>query len=171
MKKTIRSVLVSVCVVAVVLGGITVRAEAFGFGEGKSGGMHEKKGEKMDELMQEIGLTAEQQEKIRALKGEHKEKGEEVMSQLKTKKIELRDELNKPESDNARIQKIVNEAADLYKKKTELNVESVLGMKKVLTPEQFELLNEKMEIRKEVRKQLMKQKGHSGGEGHRRNSR
>jgi len=171
MKKTIKLVLVSMFMVAVATSGMVAKAEAFGFDRDKTEGMHEKRGEKMDDLMREIGLTREQQERIKALKEEYREKGEDLREQLKTKRIGLRDELNKPQSDKAVLRKLVDETADLYRKRTEFRVEGVLEMKKVLTPGQFELLNEKMEIRKEVRRQLMEHKGRRPGARDRRNGR
>jgi Spy/CpxP family protein refolding chaperone len=129
-----------------------------GRGGRESMGRHEGKGKAMDEAMQEIGITADQQKKIKKLKDKHKGQAQKVRSQMKAKKEAIRNELNKPDSNDKKIRGLVDESTDLYRRQTELRIEGIRDIKNVLTPEQFEILQRKLEIKKEVRKQMKKQK-------------
>lgn len=119
-------------------------------GEGQGpGGKPGERGEKMMQKMTEdLGLTAEQQAQMKAQRESQKGKMEASFARTKEIKDAMRAELDKAETDAAKVKAYVDQLTDLYRQKLEQRVESVQGMKKILTPEQFSKLVEKMKAKK-----------------------
>jgi Spy/CpxP family protein refolding chaperone len=118
-------------------------------------GFREKHEKMMDEIARDLGLSDEQLGKIKDLRKANMEKNKDIRAKMTAKKEEMAAELNKPESDQAKIDAIVGDITALYREKTQNRVADVQEMKKVLTPEQFTLLNSKMkEKREEFRKKM-----------------
>lgn len=124
---------------------------AFDRGEGGGPGMHEGKGKIMDRVMDEIGLTTDQQAEIKALHEGRRAEGKDIQAKMKQTRMKLKRELDKETPNTQAINKLTTEITNLYGQKVESRVQGVLEMKKVLTREQYETLQEKMKIRKEIR--------------------
>ncbi|MFC1621254.1 Spy/CpxP family protein refolding chaperone [Candidatus Omnitrophota bacterium] len=105
----------------------------------------ERGGKKMGKFVKELGLTPEQEEKIKTLKTEQRETKKQLAEEIKSKKAELGEELEKPTTDRAKIDSIVKELGTLMEDKLEQRVECVLSMREVFTPEQYEKFKEKKE--------------------------
>lgn len=129
-----------------------------------------KPGEKgagmMEKMTADLGLTQAQKDQMKALREGQKEKAKELKDKSHGVKEAMRSELNKPDTDMAKVNGYVGELADLYKQRTQQRVDGILAMKKVLTPEQFQELNEKMKQKMESWKKKggMRKGGHGGDE-------
>ena len=121
---------------------------AEGGGRGREPG--EKGGKMMEKMGEELGLTREQQDQVKALRESGKEKAGPLREKSKAVREAMREELNRADTDSSKVKGYVEELTALYRQKLEQRVDGVLGMKKVLTPEQFSKLNEKMEQKKEA---------------------
>jgi Spy/CpxP family protein refolding chaperone len=70
--------------------------------------------------------------------------------------MELRAELEKPTSDRAKINRYVKEINDLRGTLLTKKIDNVIEVKKVLDPDQFTLLKQKLEDRRQFRKDILK---------------
>jgi len=96
--------------------------------------------EKFEKIIQELDLSPEQQELINKQRAGHREKRRQTFQTLRTKRLELKQELEKQDVDKKKIDSLVSEIKPLLGKLLDLRVESILAMKEILTPEQFEKL-------------------------------
>ncbi len=124
--------------------------------EKHQGGKMHQKGKIMAEAMDELNLTKEQREEIKKNKEAYRESGQEIREGMRSKRKELKRELDKWESDDGKINNLVDEIAELQKETLQNRIEGILSVKKVLTEEQFEELKQKLEVKKEVAKALHK---------------
>ena len=108
---------------------------------------HSKSGRegKFEKLSDELALTAEQKAQLKAEREAFKGKQGELMAKLRAKNEELKNELEKPAVDRARVDKIISDIQSLTGEKLRNRVEKIIAMKGTLTPEQFNKLQEKME--------------------------
>lgn len=125
----------------------------FAEGGGRGCDPGKKGGKVMEKMTSDLGLTQEQQDQMKALREGGKEKAGSLGEKSKEVNQAMRDELNKPDTDTSKVKGYVDELTSLYRQKLEQRVDGVLGMKKVLTPEQFNKLNEKMKQKKEAWKE------------------
>jgi len=122
---------------------ISVYAEDFHHGpHGKAQkegcmGMHREK------MVKELGLTQEQQEKLKEHKQSTMGQMKELREKVKEKRNELKVELEKKELNRSKIDSIVAELKGLNGKKIEHRVEKILFMRELLTDEQYEKFIEK----------------------------
>ncbi len=93
-----------------------------------------------ESVVQELKLTPEQQDLIKKQRAKQKEKRRQTFQTLRTKRLELRQELEKQDIDKKKIDSLVAEIKPLMGELLDLKVESILAMKEILTPEQFEKL-------------------------------
>ncbi|MBU4313138.1 MAG: Spy/CpxP family protein refolding chaperone [Candidatus Omnitrophica bacterium] len=143
MNMKFKHIVISAVVTLVVFSGVAAYAwPAYCSGQEKG---EEYAGKKTDNLTKELGLTPEQEEKIKALKTEQREAKKQLMDKIQSKKAELKEELEKATTNRARINSIVKELSALMEYKLEQRVESVLSMREVLTPEQYEKFKEEKE--------------------------
>ncbi|MFH1645528.1 MAG: Spy/CpxP family protein refolding chaperone [Candidatus Omnitrophota bacterium] len=129
-----------------------------GFQKGKTG---EHGSKQFANIAKELNLTDEQQAQMKEHRQEHKQKAKEVKEVLKAKRQELKQELENPEVDKSKVYSIANEIESLVGKQLELRVEKVLAMREILTPEQFQQLQEKKMSKKG--KKFAGKKGRRGG--------
>ena len=139
-------------------------APVFAEGGGRSREPGEKGGKMMEKMAADLGLTQEQQDQMKALRESGKEKAGSLREKSKEVRQALREELNKADTDSSKVKGYVEDLTALYRQKLEQRVDGVLGMKKVLTPEQFSKLNEKMEQKKEAWRERRGGRGPRGGE-------
>ncbi|MBF0484782.1 MAG: Spy/CpxP family protein refolding chaperone [Candidatus Omnitrophica bacterium] len=130
--------------------------------EGMGPGMeHKGKGGKhFDEMKKELGLSEEQ---IKALDANREAKKTEIKAlheKMKTAQKELKIELDKPVSDEAKIKNAEEQLKQAFTEMTEHRVKAILEIKKILTPEQFEKFTKNMEEKKE---QWKNKKGSANG--------
>ena len=107
-------------------------------GEGP-GGMRGRRGDRiMDRLTEELGLSPEQQQQLKEQKKANNEEMKRIHEQLRDKRGALHEQLQKPVTDEAKVNKIVSEMKALQSEQLDQRINSFLGMKEILTPEQFE---------------------------------
>ena len=147
--KKIKALLIAVGIIAILFNAAYVSAEGPGAGSGK--GPRYDRGAKMDEIMEELGLTDEQKQQLKEMREKHKEGSEEIRKAMRAKRAEMRGELDKPQSDPVKLEGIIGEMAELNKVQMRHRVKGILEMKKVFTPEQYQALNEKRREMKETK--------------------
>ncbi|MBU1862502.1 MAG: periplasmic heavy metal sensor [Candidatus Omnitrophica bacterium] len=100
----------------------------------------ERTGRKGDILavMEELGLSAEQKEQLKEHQYQQQLKKIETRNQIQIKELELRHELEKTTVDKEKVASIVQELKNFSGTKIEQRVDSVLALRAILTPAQYE---------------------------------
>lgn len=112
---------------------------------GREGRMEQSAREKKHEmLVEELGLTPEQETRLKQQREEFRNKNKELMEKMRSKRKELKQELEEPNIDRAKVDKIIGDIKNLTGEKLSNRVNKIISMKKILTPEQFEKLQDKM---------------------------
>lgn len=104
------------------------------------GGGEMRHGKRPGKMMKELDLTPEQNEKFKAQRKEQSAAMKKVRESIRAKREELRDELDKEQTDPAKIEAITSELKKLEGDRVDQEVKGILGMKETLTPEQFKKL-------------------------------
>jgi Spy/CpxP family protein refolding chaperone len=93
-------------------------------------------------MAEELKLTPEQKSQLDKQRDEFMAKTQVLREKIKTMRTALRQELDKPTSDKAHIDRLVTELKDAVGEQIRIKVDSVIALKQVLTPEQFAKMNE-----------------------------
>jgi len=104
------------------------------------------------------GVTQEQHDKMKALREEFRAKQKVLMDQIKTKREALRKELDSPTPDRAKANTLAKEINDLQGQAATNRIDEVFKLRTILTPEQFQKLQEFHEKNMEKMKDKMKEK-------------
>ena len=107
---------------------------------------------KRQEMFADLGLSPEQRKALEDNRNRHKEQTTEVVTQLRRKMGELRQELEKNELDMQAVGRINGELKQLQGRMLDNRLERILEVRKILTPEQFKKFEDKMHERKKVGK-------------------
>jgi len=110
------------------------------------------------DFMKKLNLSPEQKELITKQQDINKEKGKELRDKMQTKRLELKQELEKSEVDTNKVSAIIAEIKTLTGEQLDLRVNSILAMKQILTPEQFKKLQDTKEGKREKGKTKEKHK-------------
>ena len=135
---------------------------AFAYGSEESGEGPEKfrkkaQGRFLQAMEEELNLTPEQVEQIKAHRETQRKANKEVREKLKTSMKTLHTEIAKPDTDRAKVQSIAAEINGYRGQLFAQHIDGVLDFKEILTPEQFTKMEELREKGKEkVRKHLGK---------------
>jgi len=185
MKTVIMRKMVLLGILGIFLMGVPVHAQDTGDGYGQGGGQMQSRGPhgggsqrgkqggqeaKMQGMMSELGLTPEQQEALKAQRKAKRERMKYMRETLHAKRLELREELEKTDSDQAKIDSIASELKDIMSQQVERRIQDIMEVKAILTPEQFEQFKNKLRAFEDQKKgsRGMKhgggQKGHGGGQ-------
>jgi Spy/CpxP family protein refolding chaperone len=97
-------------------------------------------GEEIENHVGQLGLSQEQQEKLDEYRSKHRRERRQLREKMNIKRSELKLELDKPETDKKKVAEIVAEMKKLEGEKIDQRVNSILELKELLTPEQFEKL-------------------------------
>lgn len=130
-----------------VLSCLTVQG-AFAQGRGDASG---RSGD-MDSLMQQIGVTPEQQKQLEDQRKEHMQEYQAIRNEVQEKERELRSALKDPDVDPAEIQRLKRELLQLQEKNINQKIEGTMRMREVLTEDQFNTLTDKIDARRKNRK-------------------
>ncbi|MBU3912094.1 MAG: Spy/CpxP family protein refolding chaperone [Candidatus Omnitrophica bacterium] len=141
-----RKVLICAAVVGLFFSSTSVYAWSFGR-DSEKGERHVER--KMDKLVDELGLSPEQEEQLKSLKSSQREAKKELKEKMRSKRAELREELEKVDIDRAKVDSLVAEIKGLMGQELERMVEGVLLMKETLAPEQYEKFKNKIGKRKD----------------------
>ena len=101
-----------------------------------------------DGMLQKLGVSEKQSAELKVLKQSMtpvRKKHREEMSAIREK---VRLEFAKPNSDRKIIERYSREMADVHYKMAEAMADHILAVKKVLTPDQFEKMNQMIAFRK-----------------------
>jgi Spy/CpxP family protein refolding chaperone len=121
--------------------------------------MHE---EKVDNLIKDLDLTSQQRVQLEKYRKTNHERHRKYRDLLKDKRKELEIELAKYDSDERETKRIATQLTDLWGEAIEQRTNSVLEIKKVLTPEQFEKFQQKINTFKHRKSG---KRGHPGSRG------
>jgi Spy/CpxP family protein refolding chaperone len=113
-----------------------------------------------EELAKELGLTEEQQAQLSETRKANQATVKDLLESLKTARTALREELEKYDSDAAKVQSLATEVKTIEAKMVDQRIASVSKIKEVLTAEQFGKMQEKAKGRMEKMKK--------GGKEHKR---
>lgn len=111
--------------------------------------MGDKKEAKKQELYKELSLTDEQKKLLEENKEKNRAQVKALFQQMKDKRTLLSQELQKPTLDMEKIQQINNDMKTLDSQMSDLRLEGILEVRKILTPEQFGKFISKMEEHKQ----------------------
>ena len=92
------------------------------------------------DIAKELDLTPEQKEQLKEQMFQARLKKMQTRNKVKVEELKLRHELEKKEVDKETVGKIVEELKRLSGITLEQRVNSILEMKEIITPEQFEKL-------------------------------
>jgi|GEM_PF-2897773 len=98
--------------------------------------------EDFKKLSKEIGLTPEQEQRLKDLKAKNIEETKELRKLLKEKREELAKELEKEELNMDRINQLNRELKDIQSQKQDHRLNSILEIRKILTAEQYKKFRE-----------------------------
>lgn len=118
----------------------------------------EKKHQMMKEVIDELGLNEEQLAQIEQERNASFDKKKQLREQLDAKEKDLKAQLKESEIDKTKIDQTVTEISDLKAQKLRDHVDSILAIRAILTPEQYVQFQEKMEAKKEEKRELFKMK-------------
>ena len=119
-----------------------------------------EKREKFDKMIEKLGLSDEQVAQLKEHKQAKMESREKLYSALSEQKKALKEELEKPESDNARIKQIADSIKQAQSEMVDERIRGILEVKAILTPEQYSEF--KANIRRYKEKKMLGRKGDKG---------
>jgi len=98
-------------------------------------------------LIEKLNLSPEQQAQLKENRQKYHELSKGLREELREEHTALRQELNKPESDEKAVNKLTAYISEIQAKMVKLRTRKILEIKKILTPEQFQKFNELAEER------------------------
>jgi Spy/CpxP family protein refolding chaperone len=109
-------------------------------GGGKNGHHGGKKGEWMQKMLDEVGVSEDQKKALGEKRKENNSEKKAIREKMKEERKKLHEELKKEELDRQKIDQIVGEMKNLAGEEVSQRVEGFLAMREVLTQEQFSKL-------------------------------
>ncbi|HNQ51089.1 MAG TPA: periplasmic heavy metal sensor [Candidatus Omnitrophota bacterium] len=91
----------------------------------------------------ELGLSAEQQQAMASQHSQERKQSYELRQKTKAVRLQITEELNKEKTDTAKVNALVAELKALTGQRIDQQIQGIMELKKILTPEQFNALNEK----------------------------
>ena len=107
------------------------------------------KHQKMERMIEELGLTSEQAEQLRQHKEAKRDGRKESYGIIREKHEAIKEELNKAEIDKVKIEKLIEEIVNIQTQALRERIEHMITLKEILTAEQFEKFQEKMEKKRQ----------------------
>ena len=92
-------------------------------------------------IASEMSLTKQQADSIERIFSSNKNKILRLQKELHHKEIQLRKKLNKSDSNNEEVLKLIDDIEHIKANLTRIKVQMFLKVKSVLTPEQIEILH------------------------------
>lgn len=106
-----------------------------------------------DKIMKQLNLTPEQEKQLKDYREQEKAEIKKEFGELKAKREELRSQLNNPQVSENTIRQTAGQLEAMQAKMMARRIDSILYMRKVLTPEQFTKFQE---LTKEKRGEFMR---------------
>ena len=120
-------------------------------------------GKVMDRVLDELDLTSGQKDQLHEQKKEQMVRVMDLRKEMKEQKDELKVLLHAKKTDRAKIDQVIDGISKTSEKMIRTRVDGILGVKEVLTPEQFEEFQDIMEQTREKRKKMKGKRKGSGG--------
>jgi Spy/CpxP family protein refolding chaperone len=93
------------------------------------------------EIVEKLQLTDAQKKQIRSVRAAYRVSVAKLDSQIKVKKVELENELDKPDTDPAKVDVLTGELGTLYGQRLNVKVKASIQLEeKILTPQQADML-------------------------------
>lgn len=100
--------------------------------------------EKFDAMFKELNLSPQQEQKIADQRNQEKEQDQALRQNMAAVRSQLKQELDRSVPDKVKVYSLIAEMKELIGKRMEQRVERIFSLKEILTPEQFNLLNQKV---------------------------
>ncbi len=150
MGRSLRKVIVCFGVIAFVSLFAAAYSQPYGSGQRKGKGL--KKGWGRGKILKELNLTDEQKKELREQSAAYRENIKSLRKQIREEKRKLKELLGKSGVDKKEIDSTIEKLSSLSEEQLRQIVDKIISTKKILTPEQFKELQEKIgEARKRVR--------------------
>lgn len=166
MNKNIKMIIVGLGLLSFIWGGASaVFAEPPDTEKSSMKEMKMRKGqwkERKEKMFQEMGVTPEQQEKLRAHRESHKEKFKELSQTIREQKKTIGEELQKEELNLDNVRQQHNELKAMKAQMEDARLEGILEVRQILTAQQFSKF---MEFKKEHGGGFKGKKGFHDGHG------
>ena len=117
----------------------------------KDADWHKKIDGKIQEIFGKLNLTDAQKQALENNKLKHRSQMKDVSTKIKSHKEALKAELMKPELDMSKINDIQSKMKVLQAEIADYRLSSILEVRKILTPQQFENFNALMDKHKSER--------------------
>jgi len=92
---------------------------------------------RIQQIAEKLGLTPEQQQKLKDNHKAQRERMQEIVGQIKEKQQTLRTEINNPSVTKESLSPILTEINSLQRQLMEGRIDGILAVKEIMTPEQF----------------------------------
>jgi Spy/CpxP family protein refolding chaperone len=147
MFKIMKMLMVAVVAGTLMAGGVYANEENV------AGNGPDQKHEKMFEKMaKELNLTADQQAKLKANREGKRAKMQSLREAMKANRQKFQEAVKKPGATRAGVQPLIDEMKSLQGQIMDQMADGIFGAKEILTPEQFEKMQNKMEEKRKERK-------------------
>lgn len=118
-----------------------------GNGHFRSGNMDQAGGQmqgqdRQGQMMQQLGLSQQQSQKIKALMQQGRTQSQALHQQLKTKRQALMQYLQSPDANESKARSLNAEINDIQRQLSELRLKTWFGMRAQMTPEQIQKMNQ-----------------------------
>jgi len=110
-------------------------------GQGVANGPGQQQGHRSG-MMEQLGLSAEQKQKVKALMLEGKTQSQTLSQQVQTKRQALMQYLKSSNASESKARAMNAEINDLQKQLSDLRLKTWFGMRSILTPEQLQKLSQ-----------------------------
>lgn len=104
----------------------------------------------------EIKLNPEQKDKLTKDRDAYFARTKELKEKIRLARAELKSEFEKPGLDEGKINKIAADIKNLLAQQVQSRVDSIITMKRVMTPEQFKAMTETVKRRGEAAANAMR---------------
>lgn len=95
--------------------------------------------EDMSHIYQQLNLTEQQKGSLENNRKKHRGKAQELRAKIRALRQQLKEEIGKPDMDEERIRQLKAELNKHQSALTDLRVEGIMGIREILTPEQYNL--------------------------------
>ena len=131
------------CVWSLVFAGLILTA-AYGYAQPEPGdiaahqALEEKRRVKIAAMVEKLNLSEEQKRLLKENRNQYQERMRALFQRMRERKQQLQNEIQKGEVNKGKVSQINDELKQIQARLTDLRLDSILEVKKILTVEQFE---------------------------------
>ena len=112
--------------------------------DSRRGSFEERKEARIKAIHERLHLSAEQEALLENHRARHRQEARDLRETVRATKEALRQELQQPEMDMAKVNQLHAYLKDLHGRRADHRLEGILEVRKILTPEQFSQFMELM---------------------------